>query len=166
MPIAFGPMPGPRQKHDGSIQAHGRETFRTGIIKFKSSKTFLQGLFPTTKFSWQTPGTIAFCTWFCNTIDNMQWLGGSGYSFTGLYIHGVKYTLEDGTTREGSYLPILWENLADPVCCSHLQTSYAQLYHRRNHVHAQLTLLKTDCFRPRRTWHAKTLLRDRYSHSL
>lgn len=143
MPIAFGPMPGPRQKHDGSIQAHGRETFRTGIIKFKSSKTFLQGLFPTTKFTWQTPGTIAYCTWFCNTIDNMQWLGGSGYSFTGMYVHGVRYTLEDGTTKEGSYLPILWENLADPVrtpfChkptshSSQLQTSF--LCH--NHIYTQ-----------------------------
>jgi len=45
----------------------------------------------------------------------MEWLGGSGYNHLGLYIHGTKYTQKDGTVLTGTYLPLLFENLTDPI---------------------------------------------------
>jgi hypothetical protein len=45
----------------------------------------------------------------------MTWLGGGGYSHCGLYIHGVNYTKRDGSKIFGTYLAVLFENLADPI---------------------------------------------------
>lgn len=115
MPIAFGPAVGPRQNYFGGVQRTGTETFRTASIKIKTSRTFLQNLFPTEKFTFTSPGTVAYASFSVTTLDNMRWLGGGGYHHFGLYIHGVTYTKQDGSVINGSYLPILFESLADPI---------------------------------------------------
>ena len=58
----------------------------------------------------------------------MEWLGGSGYNHLGLYIHGVEYVKKDGTTVSGSYLPILFENLTDPIVSGREELGMPKLY--------------------------------------
>lgn len=45
----------------------------------------------------------------------MTWLGDTGYDHCGLYIHGVKYTKKNGEVLHGTFLPILFESLTDPI---------------------------------------------------
>jgi hypothetical protein len=58
----------------------------------------------------------------------MVWLGGSGYNHFGLYIHGVQYKKRDGTTVDGTYIPVLFENLADPIVTGRDETRHAEIY--------------------------------------
>lgn len=116
MPTPFGPFPGPRQDTLGrSRPGNSERTFVTATVKFRSSRTFLQNLFPTENFRFKEAATNCMASFSVSTFDNLSWLGGGGYSCLGLYIHGVQYTKLDGTTVDGTYLPLLFENLCDPI---------------------------------------------------
>lgn len=115
MPTSFGPMPGPRQDFHGRPRDGSKATFKTTSVKFKSSRTVLQNLFPTEKLKFASTDTVVHATFAATQLDNLEWLGGRGYSHFGLYIHGVQYTKDNGETVTGTYLPVLFENLADPI---------------------------------------------------
>ncbi|KAH8676284.1 hypothetical protein BX600DRAFT_508449 [Xylariales sp. PMI_506] len=116
MPIGFGPFPGPRQDHLGRPRGgHAERTFVTASVKFKTSRTYLETLFPTASFSFASPASVCTASISITTLGNMSWLGGGGYNHCGLYIHGVKYTKKDGTPIVGTHLPVLFESLTDPI---------------------------------------------------
>ncbi|EOA83036.1 uncharacterized protein SETTUDRAFT_156683 [Exserohilum turcica Et28A] len=140
MPIAFGPMPGPRQTHLGIPRDGTNSTFTTASIKFKTSRTVLQNLFPPGRQGWRfkSPGTVAYASFSQTTLNKMEWLGGSGYKHIGLYIHGVEYVKQDGSVLNGSYLPILFESLTDPIVSGREELGMPKLYtsvdiYRRSH---------------------------------
>ncbi|GAM86966.1 hypothetical protein ANO11243_049870 [Dothideomycetidae sp. 11243] len=130
MPVAFGPMPGPRQNHLGVPRQATQSTFTTASIKFKTSRTVLQNLFPpgNKSFRFASPGTVAYCSFSCTTLNKMEWLGGSGYSHIGLYIHGVKYVKANGEEISGTYMPILFESLTDPIVSGREELGMPKLY--------------------------------------
>ncbi|CAJ2501729.1 Uu.00g045820.m01.CDS01 [Anthostomella pinea] len=116
MPLSFGPYPGPRQDALGRMQTgHSQRVFKTTSVKFITSRTYLETLFPTSSFRFKSLATICTASFSVTTLDNMSWLGGDGYSHLGLYIHGVEYQKKDGSSIVGTYLPVLFENLADPI---------------------------------------------------
>ncbi|KAL3435979.1 hypothetical protein BDV09DRAFT_203682 [Aspergillus tetrazonus] len=130
MPIAFGPMPGPRQNHLGLSRNGTKSTFTTASIKFKTSRTVLQNLFPPGRRGWRfsAPDTVAYASFSKTTLNKMEWLGGSGYSHIGLYVHGIEYVKQDGTVIRGSYLPILFESLTDPIVSGREELGAPKLY--------------------------------------
>ncbi|KAL2812178.1 hypothetical protein BJX63DRAFT_397188 [Aspergillus granulosus] len=130
MPIAFGPMPGPRQTHLGVPRDGTNSTFTTASIKFKTSRTVLQNLFPPGRKGWRftAPDTIAYASFSQTTLNKMEWLGGSGYKHIGLYIHGVEYAKDDGSVVQGTYLPILFESLTDPIVSGREELGMPKLY--------------------------------------
>jgi hypothetical protein len=128
MPLAFGPVPGPRQDAFGNPHPSAHQTFSTLSIKFKTSRTFLQNLFPTDSFAFKSPGTVAFASFSVTTLDKLAWLGGSGYNHFGLYIHDVQYKKRDGTTVDGTYIPVLFENLADPILTGREELGMPKIY--------------------------------------
>ncbi|KAK3117133.1 hypothetical protein LTR53_001790 [Teratosphaeriaceae sp. CCFEE 6253] len=121
-PVEFGASPGPRRPlglHPDharirSLREKKPETSKTYSIKFKTSRTYLERLLPD-RFAFTSPGTLAIASISCTTLDGMAWLAGGGYSHLGLYIHGINYTKQDGSKVFGTHLPILFENLADPI---------------------------------------------------
>ncbi|KAK9776912.1 hypothetical protein SCAR479_06313 [Seiridium cardinale] len=116
MPIGFGPFPGPRQDHLGRPRGGQPErTFVTASIKFKTSRTYLETLFPTSQYKFASPATVCQASISITQLGNMSWLGGGGYNHCGLYIHGVQYTKKDGTSMVGTHLPVLFESLTDPI---------------------------------------------------
>lgn len=129
-PIAFGPMPGPRQDFRGHSRASAslQSIFKTASIKFKTSRTLLQNLFPNDSYSFINPGTVAYASFSQTTLDRMDWLGGGGYRHLGLYIHGVKYKRADGEVITGTYMPILFESLADPIVSGREELGMPKLY--------------------------------------
>jgi len=136
MPVAFGPAPGPRQDIWGNPRPSLQQTFLTASIKFKTSSTFLQNLFPTESFKFKSPGSVAYASFSTTTLGNMTWLGGGGYNHFGLYIHGVQYTKKDGSTIDGTYMPLLFESLTDPIVSGRDELGMPKVYcaidiHRR-----------------------------------
>lgn len=141
-PVAFGPMPGPRQDHQGRsrIAASTKSTFKTASIKFKTSRTLVQNLFPNDSYSFISPSTVAYASFSQTTLDQMDWLGGGGYRHLGLYIHGVQYKKANGQMIEGTYMPILFESLADPIVSGREELGMPKLYtaievHQREQSH-------------------------------
>ncbi|CAI6101086.1 unnamed protein product [Clonostachys chloroleuca] len=128
MPISFGPFPGPRQTFEGKPRNATHSTFTTASVKFKTSRTILQNLLPSTSFRFKSPGTFAYASFSQTTLNKMEWLGHSGYRHFGLYIHGVQYTLKDGTTLNGTFLPLLFESLTDPIVSGREELGMPKLY--------------------------------------
>ena len=58
----------------------------------------------------------------------MAWLGSGGYSLLGLYIHGVNYTKDDGSKVFGTYIPVLFENMADPIITGRDEIGYPKVF--------------------------------------
>lgn len=116
-PVSFGPSPGPRQPLNAQPDVHSvaKQNQTIASIRFKTSRTYLQNLFPSSAFSFMSPATVAEASIVCCSLRNMTWLGNTGYDHCGLYIHGVKYTKKDGEILQGTFLPILFENLTDPI---------------------------------------------------
>lgn len=128
MPTSFGPMPGPRQDFYGRPRNGANAKFTTASIKVKTSRTVLQNLLPTEKLQFAAADTAAFATFAVTQLDNLEWLGGRGYSHFGLYIHGIKYTKANGDEVHGTYLPILFENLADPILSGREELGFPKLF--------------------------------------
>lgn len=129
-PIVFGPMPGPRQDFTGRsrLDRSLKSTFQTTSIRFKTSRTLLQNLLPNDSWSFCTPSTVATATFSQTLLNGMDWLGGGGYRHLGLYIEGVQYTKANGEVVSGTYLPILFESLADPIVSGREELGMPKLY--------------------------------------
>lgn len=129
MPVGFGPFPGPRQDAYGRALQDGlQRTFSTVSVKFKTSRTYLETLFPTSQFRFKSPATVCQASISMTELDNMQWLGGKGYRHLGLYIHGVEYVKKDGTTIAGTHMPILFESLTDPIVSGREELGMPKLF--------------------------------------
>jgi len=146
MPIGFGPMTKQRP-----ISGSGA-TFTTASVKFKTSRTFLQNLFPTTSFKFKGPGTVCYASWSQTTFTKVERLGGSGYSSIGLYVHDVEYTKQDGTVIEGSYLPLVLENLADTIISGRDEIGLPKVFCNIN------TRQGTDSFSIRCSWNGVSFM--------
>jgi hypothetical protein len=105
MPVAFGPMPGPRQDTLEVGRNASESTFTTASIKFKTSRTVPQNLFPhmSDSYRFRSPGTVAFA------------------SFT-------QYVKKDGKIISGTYMPVLFENLTDPIVSGREELGMPKLY--------------------------------------
>ena len=128
MPISFGPFPGPRQTFNGQPRNATESTFTTASVKFKTSRTVLQNLFPSASFRFKSPGTVAYASFSQTTLNKMEWLGGSGYRHIGLYIHGVEYVQKDGNILNGTFLPVLFESLTDPIVSGREELGMPKLF--------------------------------------
>ncbi len=117
MPISFGAFPGPQQDGCGRRRVADDPTrrFVSTSVKFQTSRTFLETILPTSQFKFRTTATVATATFSATRLDNVAWLGGKGYTSFGLYVHGVQYVKKDGSIINGTYLPVLFENLTDSI---------------------------------------------------
>ncbi|KAH7014592.1 uncharacterized protein B0I36DRAFT_355783 [Microdochium trichocladiopsis] len=123
LPVSFGPMISPRQNPYLSNPSDPSSSppppkVTTTTVRFKTSATYLRGLLPNnTDFSFAAPGSVAQASFITIELDNLAWLGGTGYNVFGLYVHGVKYQKPGvpGPPTVGTFLPVLFESAADPI---------------------------------------------------
>ncbi|KEF61799.1 uncharacterized protein A1O9_03369 [Exophiala aquamarina CBS 119918] len=116
-PLSFGLLPGPRQDAFGRShrQALRNSTTTKASIKFKTSSTILRNLFPNERYSFEKRDTVAVASFSLQSLENMAWLGGGGYDLLALYIHDVCYRQNNGQIVKGTFCPVMFENLADPI---------------------------------------------------
>lgn len=129
-PIVFGPLPGPRQDAYGNShrQTLRKSTTTKAVVKFKTSATLLRGLFPNSKYFFEKADTVATASYSIETLENMAWLGGGGYTLLALYVHGVNYREENGRVRKGVYCPIMFENLTDPIITGREELGVSKMF--------------------------------------
>ena len=130
-PTVFGPLPGPRQDAFGRpyTQSLRSSSTRKTTIKFKTSATLLRhSFFPNERYAFEKADTVATASFSLESLENMEWLGGSGYDLFALYIHGVSYKTEDGQTVKGTYCPVLFENLTDPILTGREELGFPKLF--------------------------------------
>lgn len=134
-PCRFGPSPGPRlplcldpsSPTIQSLRQECPESFRTLSVRFRSSRTFLQNLLPP-GFAFTSPATNVSASISCTTLYGLTWLGGRGYNHLGLYLHGVHYTKEDGSKVFGTYIAVLFEDLADPIMTGRDELGFPKVF--------------------------------------
>ncbi len=130
-PTVFGPMPGPRQDFHGNSHLSSLSSSSSSItatIQFKTSATLLRTLFPNPSYRFNKPDTVTRASFSVQTLKNMAWLGGGSYDLLGFYIHDVQYTTRSGETLHGSYCPVMFENLTDPILSGREELGYPKLY--------------------------------------
>jgi hypothetical protein len=123
-------MPGPRQTSEGSNHQSSTSSSSSikARIKFKTSATLLRTLFPNSSYRFGKPDTVALASFSVETLENMAWLGGGSYDLLAFYIHDVEYTTRTGETLHGSYCPVMFENLTDPILSGREELGYPKLY--------------------------------------
>lgn len=116
-PLSFGLLPGPRQDAFGRSQRQSlrNSTATKASMKFKTSSTILRNLFPNERYSFEKRDTVAVASFSLQSLANMAWLGGGGYDLLALYIHDVCYRQHNGQIVKGTFCPVMFENLADPI---------------------------------------------------
>lgn len=128
MPIGWGPLQGPRQDYLGKPIDGSGSFLRTGAIRVKTSKSYLEHLLPNDKFHIDVPGEVAYITFSNTWIDKIEWLGGYGYSHFDFYIEDVVYTSNDGNKTKGRFLPLLLEGRAEPTLSGREELGFSKIF--------------------------------------
>ena len=123
MPTHFGPRTGPRQGPDGRKFDNINSPRTTRIsLSFLSSPVQLQALLP--------PGFVLdgepVVTISASYMTEIEWLAGRGYNTLGVSFPARFRGQEDDVS--GSFLTVLWENLADPIITGREELGFAKIY--------------------------------------
>lgn len=89
--------------------------FTTASVRFKTSRTYLESLFPTDAYKFEGLASICEATFSVTTRSTKPREQGPEYSRFGFYIHGIEYVKQDGSVVPGTFLPVLMDNQADGV---------------------------------------------------
>jgi len=123
MPTHFGPSMGPRQGERGR-RFECRDTPKATEISvsFLTNREQLGGLLPE-DFE---VGAEPVVTVTASYITEIEWLAGRGYNTLGVSFPAVFNGKQDQVT--GSFLTVLWENLADPIITGREELGIAKIY--------------------------------------
>ncbi|KAH7252821.1 hypothetical protein BKA59DRAFT_436996 [Fusarium tricinctum] len=89
--------------------------FLKQTVRFKTSATYLQALFPTPNFKFSSPGTVVEAAFQCLELFEQRKGERSAYKSLVLQVHGVQFTKRDGTKLDGSYTPVMFESIPNIV---------------------------------------------------
>jgi hypothetical protein len=123
MPIHFGPTAGPRQGPDGKPFDLSRTPKRRAVsISFLTDAAKLDAILPP-DFALHGQPIVTFELQF---FTELEWLGGRGYNTLGVRFP-AEYRGKESRVA-GSFLAVLWENLADPILSGRDELGFNKLY--------------------------------------
>lgn len=118
MPTHFGPATGPRRGPYGGKFSWKNEKALTLAVSFLTNPAALDALLP--------PGfTLAgepVVTVAMTCLTELEWLAGRGYNVLGVSFPATV----SGVT--GSFLSVLWENLADPIITGREELGFSKVF--------------------------------------
>jgi hypothetical protein len=123
MPTHFGPTTGPRQGEGGRKFANvdsPKVTRRS--VSFLTNRDHLEELLP----EGLELGTEPVVTVSYSIITEIEWLAGRGYNTLGVSFPAVFEGEENSVS--GSFLTVLWENLADPIITGREELGFSKIY--------------------------------------
>lgn len=123
MPAHFGPMAGPRQGPDGAPFDWSETPHKRMVsLSFLTEGRALAALLP----PGLEPVDPPLVTIEISYLTRLEWLAGRGYNTL-----GVRWPARFRGKRDevvGSFLSILWENLADPILSGRDELGFSKLY--------------------------------------
>ena len=123
MPTHFGPRTGPRQGPDGRKFDNINSPRTTRIsLSFLSDPVQLQALLPP-GFALDSEPVVTISASYMTEIE---WLAGRGYNTLGVSFPARFRGQQDDVS--GSFLTVLWENLADPIITGREELGFAKIY--------------------------------------
>jgi hypothetical protein len=165
MPVSFGPCASPRQGLDGrprmALGLNGPATYHTSYVTIKTKKSYLSTLLPSEEFSVSAQDGWSTATFSVTKLGNLAWLGGRGYSYFGLYIHDVLYngkvngelaTKNEATDKKGDFLPVLFENMADPIITGREELGLSKVFATLDSKHTSAGLFSSASFELSAGW--------------
>jgi hypothetical protein len=123
MPYGFGPTPGPRQGPDGKPFSWTATPHKlTVAASFLTDSSRLAALLPPGfSLAGEPVVTVEF-----HVLTELEWLAGRGYSMLQVRFPASFNGARDRAT--GSFLCVLWENLADPILSGREELGFAKLW--------------------------------------
>jgi len=123
MPTHFGPSLGPRQGEAGRKFVNLQSPKITASsVSFLTSQEQLEELLP----EGFELGVEPVVTVEVTCITEIEWLAGRGYNTLGVSFPVVFNGKKDHA--EGSFLTVLWENLADPILTGREELGFPKIY--------------------------------------
>jgi Acetoacetate decarboxylase (ADC) len=122
MPVAFGPLPGPRQTLPDCGPRGGEASIRSLTLRFVSTAEALGELLPPCF----EPAGEPIVTVEYTELSDVPWLAGRGYDTFAIKLPARFEGREDTVT--GSFVAVVWENMADPIITGREELGYAKLF--------------------------------------
>lgn len=125
MPTVFGPSLGPRQGPEGDPYPEGTSGSRrrTAVsIEFATEGEALRRLLPP-RFEIGGEPTVKLVFSY---LEEIGWLAGRGYNIFSVQIPCTYHGQSEEVT--GEFVPVLWENLADPIITGREELGMPKLY--------------------------------------
>ncbi len=123
MPTHFGPSTGPRQGEDGrKFENKDTPKITTIAVSFLTRPDQLEALLPE-RFELAREPIVTVAASY---ITEIEWLAGRGYNTLGVSFPATFRGERDHVT--GSFLTVLWENLADPIITVREELGYAKIF--------------------------------------
>ena len=82
-----------------------------------TSRTLIKNFFPpeTAHFTFDSPGTLAACSFVQTTFRQVGWLSNQSYNTLALYVYGVSYHGSEKQKIAGTYIPVIFEDLPHAI---------------------------------------------------
>ena len=123
MPTHFGPSSGPRQGEDGHKFANLDSPKRSAwSVSFLTNRDQLEELLPEGFAAGAEPVVTVEVAY----LKEIEWLAGRGYNTLGVSFPAVFNGKKDHVS--GSFLAVLWENLADPIITGRDELGFSKIY--------------------------------------
>jgi hypothetical protein len=123
MPTHFGPSLGPRQGPDGRKFACKGGPRKTAYnVNFLTNREQLEALLPSCFALDGEPVVSVFAAY----MNGIEWLAGRGYNVLGVAFP-ARFDGERDHVR-GTFLPVLWENLADAIFTGREELGFSKIY--------------------------------------
>lgn len=123
MPRVFGALPGPRNVPKDKQHLRNRQSNTVLSITALTDEVHLLELLPRACALFGDPEvTIAL-----NYMTNIGWLAGRGYAMLSVSIP-IQHETPAGVRLTGNFLPVVWENMAEPIITGREELGWAKLY--------------------------------------
>ena len=123
MPRVFGALPGPRNVPKDKQHLPNNQSNLTLTVTALTDAARLSELLPPDCVLDGDPlltVTIAY-------MSNIGWLAGHGYAMLSVRFK-ISHDAQNRGKRNGLFMPVLWENLADPIVTGREELGFAKLY--------------------------------------
>ena len=122
MPVVFGPSVSPRQMPDGKPADMSTAKVTTAGVRFLTDPERLDRLLPP---GFTLDGDPVVTVEFMY-LDQLEWLGGRGYSIAMVH-YPARFQGKQDTAR-GPFLSVLWENRTDCCLTGREEVGYAKIF--------------------------------------